>query len=252
MITGKINNIAKETVEILNYFDSSFVSKISVDFLSLLKELARKSSITVTIDKNKKLEEQAISEECKNLIALIYRDYIADEEEKRNMIFSELYTRAQSITRTLFACSMKCRVMDSNDLVQLLYVADNRDESETYGIDKALQAGYGELYSTAPDVLDKKMLAINKAVEEKAMELAKQKVEEIKSTKQKIVDKKEENFDKLVEDLATLIIKDNKNFIGKDVANEAIKSIKGEDTKEEEVKENVKKEKKPGRPRKNA
>jgi len=178
--------------------------------------------------------------------------HFVDEEEKRNMIFSELYTRAQSITRTLFACSMKCRVMDSNDLVQLLYVAYNRDESETYGIDKAIQAGYGELYSTAPDVLDKKMKAINKAVEEKALELAKQKVDEIKSTKQKIVDKKEESFDKLVEELATLIIKDNKNYIGKDVANEAIKNIKGEDTKEEEVKEDVKKQTKTRRTRKNA
>ena len=178
--------------------------------------------------------------------------HFVDEEEKKNMIFSELYTRAQSITRTLFACSMKCKVMDSNDLVQLLYVAYNRDESETYGIDKALQSGYGELYSTAPDVLDKKMQAINKAVEEKALELAKQKVDEIKSTKQKIVEKKAENFDQLVQELATLIIKENKNYIGKDVADEAINSIKGEDTKEEEVKEDVKKQKKPGRPRKNA
>ena len=175
-----------------------------------------------------------------------------DEEEKRNLIFSELYTRAQSITRTLFACSMKSRVMDSNDLAQLLYVAYNRDESETYSLEKAMRAGYGELYSTAPDVLDKKMKAINKAVEEKALELAKQKVDEIKSTKQKIVDKKEESFDKLVEELATLIIKDNKNYIGKDVANEAIKNIKGEDTKEEEVKEDVKKQTKTRRTRKNA
>ena len=178
--------------------------------------------------------------------------HFVDEEEKRNMIFSELYTRAQSITRTLFACSMKCRVMDSNDLAQLLYVAYNRDESETYGIDKALQAGYGELYSTAPDVLDKKMKAINKEVEEKALELAKQKVEEIKSAKQKIVDKKEENFDKLVEDLATLIIKENKHYIGKDVASEAIKRIQGEDTKEEEVEANVKEETKTRRTKRNA
>ena len=175
-----------------------------------------------------------------------------DEEEKRNMIFSELYTRAQSITRTLFACSMKCRVMDSTDLVQLLYVAYNRDESETYGIDKALKSGYGELYSTAPDVLDKKMQAINKEVEEKALELAKQKVDEIKSTKQKIVEKKEDNFDQLVQELATLIIKENKNYIGKDIANEAIKRIKGKDTKEEEVKKDVKKETKTRRTRKNA
>ncbi len=177
--------------------------------------------------------------------------HFVDEEEKRNMIFSELYTRAQSISRTLFACSMKCRVMDSNDLAQLLYVAYNRDESEVYGIDKAIEAGYGELYSTAPDILDKKMQAINKEIEEKALELAKQKVDEIKSERQKIVDKKEENFDKLVEELATLIIKENKSYIGKDVANEAIERIKGKDTKEE-GKADVKKETKTRRTRKNA
>lgn len=177
-----------------------------------------------------------------------------DEEEKKNMVFSELYTRAQSITRTLFACSMKCRVMDSNDLAELLYVAYNRDESETYGIDKALQAGYGELYSTAPDVLDKKMLAINKEVEEKALELAKQKVDEVKSEKQKIVEKKEKNFDQLVQELAELIVKENKEYVGKDVAKEAVKRIKNENTKEEEDEADVKEEKeaRTRRTRKNA
>ncbi len=172
-----------------------------------------------------------------------------DEEEKKNMVFSELYTRAQSITRTLFACSMKCRVMDSDDLAQLLYVAYNRDESETYGIDKALRAGYEDLYSTAPDVLDKKMEAINKEVEEKAMQLAREKVDEVKSEKEKIVEKKEQSFDELVEELATLIIKENKNYIGKDVAKEAIKRIKKEGTKEEEVEDDVKEEKKTTRTR---
>ena len=176
---------------------------------------------------------------------------LLDPEEKRNMIFAELYTRAQSITRTLFACSMKSRVMDSNDLAQLLYVAYNRDESETYSLDKALRAGYGELYSTAPDVLDKKIKAINKQVEENALELAKQKVNEIKSEKQKIVEKKEENFDTLVKELATLIIKENKNYVGKDVAKEAIAKI-NEDTKEEEVQKDVKKETKTRRTKRNA
>ena len=175
-----------------------------------------------------------------------------DEEEKKNLMFSELYTRAQSITRTLFACSMKARVMDSNDLAQLLYVAYNRDESEVYSLDKAMRAGYGELYSTAPDVLDKRMKAINKAVEEKALELAKEKIEEIKSEKQKIVDKKEEDFDKLVGELATLIIKENKKYVGKDVAKEAIKRINEENAKEEEEEADVKKETKTRRTRKNA
>jgi hypothetical protein len=177
-----------------------------------------------------------------------------DEEEKRNMIFSELYTRAQSIIRTLFACSMKCRVMDSNGLAELLYVAYNRDESEIYGIERALESGYGELYSTAPDVLDKKMEAINKQIEERAMQVAMETVEEVKSEKQKIIEKKEKNFDDLVDELAALIIKENKNYVGKEVAVESIKRIKGESTKEE-VEKNVKEEKKTtrvGRPRKNA
>lgn len=172
-----------------------------------------------------------------------------DEEEKKNMVFSELYTRAQSIIRTLFACSMKCRVMDSNDLAELLYVAYNRDESEVYGIDKALQAGYGELYSTAPDVLDKRMEALNKEIQDKAMQLARNTVDEIKSEKQKIVEKKEQSFDELVDELAALIIKENRSYVGKDVAKEAVNRIKKKDTKEKEVEADVKEEKKTTRTR---
>ena len=174
-----------------------------------------------------------------------------DEEEKKNLIFSELYTRAQSIARTLFACSMKCRVMNSNDLIELLYVAYNRDESETFGVDRALRSGYGEYYSTAPDVLDKRMEAINNQIEEKALELAKEKVEEVRTDKQRKLEEKEENLDELIKDFATLIIKENKNYIGNDVAKEAIKRVK-EDTKEEEVEANVKKEKTTRRTKKNA
>lgn len=178
----------------------------------------------------------------------------SDEEEKKNMIFSELYTRAQSIIRTLFACNMKCKVMNSNELVELLYVAYNRDDSEIYGIDKALQAGYGELYSTSPDVLDRRMEALNKAARERAMELAVNTVDEIKSEKQKQVEKKEKSFDELVSELATIIIKENKNYVGKDVAKEAVKRIRKEDTKDKEVEDSVKEEKitRTRRTRKNA
>ncbi len=47
-------------------------------------------------------------------------------------------------------------MLNSNDLVDLLYVAYNRDDAEVYGVDKAIESGYDELYSTAPDVVDKK------------------------------------------------------------------------------------------------
>lgn len=81
----EISDVAKETIEILNYFDSNFISKISTEFLDYLKELAQSSTINVTIDKNKKLKEQNLSEECKSLISLIYHDYIAKEEDKEKI-----------------------------------------------------------------------------------------------------------------------------------------------------------------------
>ena len=160
-------------------------------------------------------------------------DMLSDEEKKQ-MVFSELYTRSQALIRTLFACSMKCKVMDSYELAELLYVAYNRDESEVYGIEKALKAGYTELYSTAPDVLDKKMEALNKTIEEKALEMAKEYVDEIKSEKEKAVEKKEESIDDLIDEMATAILKENERYIGKEVTEEAIKRVKGKKQKKEE------------------
>ena len=164
-----------------------------------------------------------------------------DEEEKINMIFSELYTRAQTIIRTLFACNMKGRVLDSNELADLLYVAYNREDAEIYGIDKAIKAGFTELYSTAPDVLDKKMKALDNKINQKAMEKAKEAVDEVRTEKEKAIEEKEENIDELIDKLAKIIINENENYIGKEVAEKAINKI--DNTKEKEEIANEKKTK---------
>lgn len=154
-----------------------------------------------------------------------------DAEEKRNIIFSELYTRAQAIIRTLFACNMKCRILNSYEIADLLYVAYNRDDSEIYGIDKALKAGYNELYSTAQDIVEKKMEALDQKIKQDALKLAVEKVEEVKSEKQKKLEEKEKSFDELVKDLAKQMLKENQMGIGIDVTKKAIKKI--DETKEE-------------------
>lgn len=82
----KVDNIAKETLYILNYFDSNFVSKIPNKFLENLKKIAETSQITVNIDRYKELEEQEISEDCKDLIALIYYNYVANESDKEEIL----------------------------------------------------------------------------------------------------------------------------------------------------------------------
>ena len=77
-----MNDIAKEVVSILDYVDYELIKKIPIKFLDYLKNTAKDSSKKVDIDLNKSLLEQNISEESKDLIALIYYNYFADENEK--------------------------------------------------------------------------------------------------------------------------------------------------------------------------
>lgn len=150
---------------------------------------------------------------------------LLDEEEKKAMIFSELYTRAQSLIRALFSCEMKCKILNSNELVELLYIAYNRDESEIYSVDKAIKAGYSELYSTAPDVLDKRMKAIDKQIEENAVQLARDAIDEVRAEKERKIKKKEKQFDELVRQMAEALLEDNKKYVGKEVTDKAIKKV---------------------------
>lgn len=174
-----------------------------------------------------------------------------DKQEQKNYAFSELYTRAQSVIRTLSVCGVNGRVLNSNELVELLYMAYNRDEAEVYGLDKALKAGYDELYSTAPDVVDKQMKALDKEIEMEAIEKAKQKVSEVKTEKQRKLKEKREQKEDLVDELARLIIKENEQTLGKDIVKDAIEKIDKEKNKEEGgTKDNDVKQEKPKRTRK--
>lgn len=148
-----------------------------------------------------------------------------DRQEITNLAFSELYTRAQSIIRTLGVCGVNGRVLNSNDLVDLLYVAYNRDDAEVYGVDKAIEAGYDELYSTAPDVVDKKMKALNEQIEKEAFDKANQKVIEAKSEKEQALERKQESKEDLIDQMAKMIIAQNKNIVGKDIAENAIEKV---------------------------
>lgn len=167
-----------------------------------------------------------------------------DKEEKINTAFSELYTRAQSVIRTLSVCGVNGKIMTSNELVELLYMAYNRDEADTYGIEKALKAGYDELYSTAPDVLDKQMNLLDRQIEDEALEKAKNKIMEVKSEKQKALDEKRENKEDIIDEIAQLILEENAQIVGQDIAEEAINKIEEEKIEREGgTKENVKQEK---------
>jgi len=149
------------------------------------------------------------------------------KEELLDMAFSELYTTAQSILRTLSICNITGKVLDSTELADLLYVAYNRDASEIYGIDKAIKSGYDALYTTAPDVINKKIEELDKMIYNRAVELANNTIEDtiLKDRRQKELEDKERDLEKIIRQMAKNMIDDNKDYIGEEVAEKSKKEI---------------------------
>lgn len=81
----EINDVCKEVLTVLAYFNENLIEQIPNKTLQKLNEFAANSNISFYIDIEKGLNEQQISEECKDFIALLYYNYIADENEKKEL-----------------------------------------------------------------------------------------------------------------------------------------------------------------------
>lgn len=112
------------------------------------------------------------------------------KEEIDSMVFSELYTRCQSVIRSLATAEVGGRLLDSEELAELLYVAYNRDDSELYQLSKALDAQYDALYSTGKDVLTKRKEMLDAEIEKEAVEIATDSLIEADKKRQKEEEKK--------------------------------------------------------------
>ncbi len=128
------------------------------------------------------------------------------KEEVDDIAFTELYTRSQALIRSLSSAEVSGKVLDSEELAELLYVAYNRDSSEKYTLKDAIDSEYDRLYSTARDVLEEKKKRIENQIEEDAARLAaksiikadqKQRDEIRKKTKERAMELVEEYKDEL-------------------------------------------------------
>lgn len=168
------------------------------------------------------------------------------KDEIQNMVFNELYTRARSVMRTLRRCEVNSKILDSRALVELLYNAYNREDSDIFSTKMALNAGFDALYSTAPDVLDKRMKLINKQIEDEGLKVANEAVSEARSDKEMMIRIREENAKNLIFDFAEQLISENQDYIGQDIAEDAKVKVRrkkqqatkegGEDNEQEEKK----------------
>ena len=171
------------------------------------------------------------------------------KDEIANMCFSELYTRCQSIIRSLATSSVTGKVLNSEELAELLYVAYNRDDEELIQLSKALDAEYDRLYSVGRDVLDKKKEQIERQLDMDAAKLATDSMLEVdkKRKKQKEEIQKEEKIKRkalgLVEQYRDQMDRDlyqgtKEEIIRKTEEKKAkIAGKKGEKLSEEQIKE---------------
>lgn len=149
------------------------------------------------------------------------------KDEITGMAFSELYTKAQAIISALAVCNVNGKILDSNGLAELLYIAYNRDDAEIYDLEKALNAGYDELYSTGEDVLQKRMKELDEKIERDAQQLANESLREAmaETEEQKKVREKEEQMDELIKQMAQIIIDENQELVGSEVAEKAKEKV---------------------------
>lgn len=154
------------------------------------------------------------------------------KEELKDIAFNELYTKCQTAIGSLSVCGVAGKILNSNELAELLYVAYNRDDAEQYGMERALNARYDELYSTAQDVLDRKMKALDAKVEEEAVKRANEALLRVaeETQKEREAREKEEQLDDLIGKMAKMIIDENESFVGEEVAEKA-KNIIDEENK---------------------
>ncbi len=139
-----------------------------------------------------------------------------DNKELLSIAFSELYNRAQSIIRSISACGITAKILNSIDLTELLYVAYNRDEAETFDLKKAIRADYDSLYSTAPDVLEKRIQELDNIIEEKAINKVTQK---IMTKNRERLEKKEASIEELADEMARIILEENSQYLGSELVN---------------------------------
>lgn len=167
---------------------------------------------------------------------------LLSKEEIADIAFSNLYTKAASIIRILSGIGIVGSALNSYELVDLLYNAYNRDDSEVFGIEKALDAGFNEIYIDAQSVIDKKIDALNREIELRAQQEAKDAIQKVEDDRTKELEELEENIEDIIVDLAKKMLQDESVNMPEEVRKEAIKKV-GRKAKEKGDKEvNGKKE----------
>lgn len=173
----------KDQIRRLDYQISNASAKNDVETLNRLR-FERKRRVNI-LEYGESIEDYTIKmSESKNILqqkTYVVVSYYTSEygdvskyspEEINDIAFSELYTRCQTIIRALASAEVTGRVISSEEIAELLYIAYNRDGSESYNVKNAIESNYDRLYSTSRDVIEERKKRIEEQIDDEASKVA--------------------------------------------------------------------------------
>lgn len=78
--------VSKEFINVIENTDKSIVDKIPKEIINFFRKKAKNCDKKVILEKGKSLNNQNISEDCKRLLSVMYYSYVANEEEKKEIL----------------------------------------------------------------------------------------------------------------------------------------------------------------------
>jgi hypothetical protein len=80
------NDVAKEVLTVISNYDEELLNKLPDELLKELSDLAADSEKEYHLKENVLLKDQDISEDCKDILAILYYNYQSNEDEKNELI----------------------------------------------------------------------------------------------------------------------------------------------------------------------
>ena len=241
----------KDQIRKIDYQISNASAKNDVDTLNRLR-FERKRRVNI-LEYGESIEDYTMKmSESKNILqqkTYIVVSYYTSEygdvskyspEEVNDIAFSELYTRCQTIIRALASAEVTGRVISSEEIAELLYIAYNRDGSENYNIKNAIESNYDRLYSTSRDVIEERKKRIEEQIDDEASKIAANsilKADQInrEEREKRIKQRAQEMVDEYKDEMSDELYKETRNQI----ANANIDNNNESETKDDSAIENV-------------
>ena len=153
-----------------------------------------------------------------------------DKREIGSMAFSELYTRAQALVNSLSECDVRGKILNSQELVELLFISYNREQHDTYDFEEYMnQSSYDSFYTVTQDVLEKRMAALDeeilKKANEKALDAYKRASRRVEETR-KAVEDREKRMKEYIDALAEDLVDNQESVMGISMVRETKQELK--------------------------